>query len=458
MSTINIGLTILNKFLYYVVFFYLFGFICMPGIKFKYRGLTIVITFTIMSLLIKVLGIQLPIYAFTLRFPKDFSIVSNIMLEKIVGDILFLVTILAFYEGEQRLKKIVYILPTFLFYLLMLRPANTLADFFNFSVGGSSTYSLSIRYILWIINEAVLLIIVLKWRSEGMTQIELSLMDCLILIAIDWLIFSSAPLLYYLCKGDNAIYKNIQLYNCSIIIVFEIILIDFVLIRKYRHYKVGRQKMMNEYYKSQQEYFEIYKARQEQTRQFYHDFKNHLLIMQQIQNPIELREYVSELISKMSSISGGYFTGNQTFDYILNSKSELIIKNGIKLSLEGKLPSEFELKPYSACTLFGNALDNAIEATMQLKEEKRFISMYLSELQGFVKVNIKNSFKGELLTNENQLMTSKKDSDVHGYGMMNMKQEVIKYQGHLLWEATPLNNEGVKEFSLFLIFPISYHS
>lgn len=124
-------------------------------------------------------------------------------------------------------------------------------------------------------------------------------------------------------------------------------------------------------------------------------------------------------------------TGNKAVDVILTEKSLLCNKSEIKLTcvVDGKQFSFMtEADLYS---LFGNILDNAIEAVIPLEKDRRVICITAKRTRDFLTVNAHNYFDGKLTFADGLPMTTKKDKFYHGYGMKSIKMICEKYGGTL---------------------------
>lgn len=139
-------------------------------------------------------------------------------------------------------------------------------------------------------------------------------------------------------------------------------------------------------------------------------------------------------------------TGNEALDVILTEKSLFCHANAITLSCIADGKQLDFMKSADIYSLFGNIVDNAVEAVSKLPQDKRVISLTVKEAKGVVFVNIYNYYDGTL-TFENALpVTTKSDKSRHGYGMKSVKLLAEKYGGEL--RITP--NDHV--FSLSIVF------
>ncbi len=143
------------------------------------------------------------------------------------------------------------------------------------------------------------------------------------------------------------------------------------------------------------------------------------------------QEAIREIEDAIRLYDTGIKTGNEVLDIILTEKSLHCHSNGITLSCiaDGALLGFMD--DVDLYSLFGNALDNAIEAVMKIEDsEKRIISVKLHSVGGLITLNIKNSFTGQINFNTEGLPeTSKADKYYHGFGMKSISYIVAKYGG-----------------------------
>ena len=81
--------------------------------------------------------------------------------------------------------------------------------------------------------------------------------------------------------------------------------------------------------------------------------------------------------------------------------------------------------------LFGNALDNAIEAVSKTVEpEKKFIGVQVYQHEDLISISVQNYYEGSISLGENGLpITTKEEKDCHGFGMKSIQFIAEKYQG-----------------------------
>ncbi|WP_288028270.1 ATP-binding protein, partial [Holdemanella sp.] len=80
-------------------------------------------------------------------------------------------------------------------------------------------------------------------------------------------------------------------------------------------------------------------------------------------------------------------------------------------------------------TIFGNGLDNAIEASEKLPEEQRGILVKAGKIQNFFSILIENNCLQD--SGNTKCRTTKSDDFLHGFGISNMRKAAEKYGGQL---------------------------
>lgn len=162
------------------------------------------------------------------------------------------------------------------------------------------------------------------------------------------------------------------------------------------------------------------------------------------------KETIAEIENSIKLYDATVKTGNEVLDTILTEKSLLCYRNGIVLTCvaDGSL-LDFMSAP-DLFSLFGNALDNAIEAVKKIDDrDKRIIGLRIHSVGQLVTVNLKNSFEGEVEFDENGFpKTTKEDKNYHGFGLKSIRYVVEKYYGSV---AVQVEEEN---FNLNILVPI----
>lgn len=162
-----------------------------------------------------------------------------------------------------------------------------------------------------------------------------------------------------------------------------------------------------------------------------HDIKNQLLTIMQYANEgktDEIKEYVNVLTNNyLPNILNYINTNNAAFDAVINSKIAVCNQKNIFMEVNIKQDTDISIPPAEIAVLFGNLLDNSIEAA-KYTDEKR-ISLDIQKNASYLIILVSNSIKSSVLTTNENLETSKSDKELHGIGIKSIKNIVEKHNG-----------------------------
>ena len=104
-----------------------------------------------------------------------------------------------------------------------------------------------------------------------------------------------------------------------------------------------------------------------------------------------------------------------------------------------------QLSAPDLCTIFGNLLDNAVEAVAAVPErELRDVTLRVNRRDGFLLIRTENRFEGE---RDAALMSTKQNAAAHGYGMKNLRDVVARLGGEMTAGAQ------VRQFIVNILLP-----
>ncbi len=312
-------------------------------------------------------------------------------------------------------------------------------DFFSISLVGVilhdrdysryviTTYSL-IRLRQLVICKAVLIIfycvarkyIKIKFRSDYFKH-------CCILI-----IFGTIGVIY-LVKNTIAALDSSDIFSWT---TFSIILFMsgslFVMYEKNRHeidmmhFMEIKNQLLQDNYKSLNE---AYSA----NAKVYHDFNNHINVLYQylLKNQVDLAiDYLDSIGNPVKSLLEKIWTGHEVIDVIINSKLKKIKENDIQVKLNVEFPNNSSILSSDICAILSNLLDNSIEACQKnVNSENKWIELTIRKINAMLVLKIRNGIENRPIEKNSNLVTSKKDSRFHGWGMKSIESTVEKYEG-----------------------------
>lgn len=245
----------------------------------------------------------------------------------------------------------------------------------------------------------------------------------------------------------NSQYFNIVLETISII-VFTAMFIPILLLKNY--YSLREQRKQDQFLieKLQQQYlyYQDKQKEEERVRSLYHDMKNHLLVLQaQMKKSGDAQQSIQELQDKIEGYETFQHTGNELLDVIIQDKAKKAQERDIDFSAVLHFEDGGFIEPLDISTIFGNALDNALEASMKLPQEERVVTAKADRIRNMLSIVFENHTIGEIdKTNK----STKEDKFLHGFGIRNIKKAVGKYGGQCSIKV----EKGM--FSLKIIIPV----
>lgn len=203
-------------------------------------------------------------------------------------------------------------------------------------------------------------------------------------------------------------------------------------------------EIVSRLYYEQQKHYRIRKETIDLINIKCHDFRHQ--IRQIGSNRSVDKETLEEMQDIISIYDSEIATGNKTIDTILTEKSLICREKKIEFTciVDGKLLSF--LKDGDIYALFGNILDNAVEAVDKINDTaKRCINLVVEREKGAIIIREDNYYVGTIVKNgEGLIQTQKSDKAYHGYGMKSIREIVNRHDGVL--EVT--TDDGVFRMSI----------
>ena len=210
---------------------------------------------------------------------------------------------------------------------------------------------------------------------------------------------------------------------------------------------------MDSMLKSQYNQYRNYQESIDLINMKYHDLKHQIAGLRAETDIDKRTEWLDAMEDDIRGFESVTNTGNKVLDTIIEGKIMHGQKYDIKFTcvIDGKL-LEF-MHVTDICTIFGNAIDNAIENVVMIKDiEKRIIHVTVSAKNKFVLIQFQNYC--EVKPNEDKrgvrlFESSKADKRNHGFGLKSIQYTVDKYDGTM---KAGMNKDW---FELTILIPCS---
>ena len=180
----------------------------------------------------------------------------------------------------------------------------------------------------------------------------------------------------------------------------------------------------------------------------YHDLKHYLTAMETAGGSEELRQAARDMRREISPVETICRTGNEVLDVLLAQRVAECQEKEIRFIpyIDGRNLDWMNV--VDLCTLFGNAMDNAVEASEKIPEkESREITVKIENYGSMVVFRLVNSCEsGQSRTGE-RFRTTKEDAGSHGYGLGSIRSIAEKYGGSM----TAVCENSI--FELVVLFP-----
>lgn len=246
--------------------------------------------------------------------------------------------------------------------------------------------------------------------------------------------------------------NRVYMHNLSVLCSFGLLFSTFFALYLYENIvrqanTIKIQEQYEQHLKTQLKHLDDILITQKQAKKFKHDFNNFQIGLQAYLDNNDIpgaSKYLKDLREKTSTIDHIVETGNTALDAILSTKIAIAESKGITVSTKIQIPEEISVEPIDMCIIFGNALDNAIEACDRTDVENKIISITIICRDEAVLCKVVNTAPK---SDNSLLKTSKSDKQNHGFGLENIKTALSKYN------ANPSIERTDTEFTLkFVIF------
>lgn len=329
------------------------------------------------------------------------------------------------YEGKssKRMLTVFYIL---LCNIIAEIITSLIVGIMNFELFGSANEETVLsKFIIQVVSWLLTLIVARAKNIKENENIPLRITVASVIVAI-----LSVFVRIFIIVQDNVSEKIIivtMLVNVFINLTM-IYLYDSLSYAFNRIIMLGVLKREKLYYHRQSE---MLKNNYDELRTYRHDMQNRLCAMEQMLDDgktEEIKKYLAVNIKKLNSTRLFSQTGNIAIDSVINYKLSMAQEKEINVEASATSPETINIEEDDLIVLIGNLLDNAIEATEKLEDEKR-ISLNLEYEKSNLILKIVNTYNGIIKENNGKFETTKADKKLHGIGTKSVDDIIEKYNG-----------------------------
>ncbi len=165
-----------------------------------------------------------------------------------------------------------------------------------------------------------------------------------------------------------------------------------------------------------------------------HNMRQHIQVMQGLANDKNfdaLQAYFSSFTDDFYDKSSAIITDEPIVNNLLYGKTLMMKQEGIAFDYEIVNLGDIPIPRFDFCSVLGNLLDNAIEASCKLlPPESRYIKLLIKNHRGFLIIDVENNYNGVFQRVHHKFVSSKSEA-THGLGLEYVKRIVENNHGHL---------------------------
>lgn len=267
-------------------------------------------------------------------------------------------------------------------------------------------------------------------------------------------------LLFFLITGFSVILIYIFSLNYSLIevehkllvslIIVSILIVDIIVFHYLEYVNKSyemKEKIIHEESKMQMmnQYYHNMKLDYLNTRELIHDFKNHMYTMSLAyeQNKKNIAENIMKQFNEECDKNKiTFMTGSDILDIILSDKNSRAKKLNVKFDFKMDDIDLSWIKEFDMITIFGNLLDNALEANQELDEGfERYIEIRIYQKYSMVMIKIINSCQNQLVESNQKYQTTKEGHS--GVGLQSVQKATEAYDGVFEIEINGMKCEAI---------------
>lgn len=289
-------------------------------------------------------------------------------------------------------------------------------------------------YIYLVVVSAVLLLsasIYKKRRKSKLTEFLNGKINVLLIVTafFEWWIIVYFQSIGFENTGSYMFFYNLLFAGCSLLLMFIVVVLSMYRNAEREMYlkKLHDAAMDAEYAKIKTEYNNKSKEM--------HDLKHQINTLDgylQKAHYVEAKEFLTEMSQELFDKSRCIraWSGCPLIDMMLDSKEKKAAGQGIIMDIDVP-PVENPLSERDMSILLGNILDNAIEAAEKTDRNQRKIYVKIFSKGNLFGISVENSSAQMPVIQNDRLISTKEDSEKHGWGMLSIQSIVDKYGGQI---------------------------
>ncbi|MCL2594914.1 MAG: ATP-binding protein, partial [Promicromonosporaceae bacterium] len=189
---------------------------------------------------------------------------------------------------------------------------------------------------------------------------------------------------------------------------------------------------INELLHQQHEQFLATERAVEHANRLHHDLKHHIEAIRAEADADRRSAHLDDLEASIAEYTAQADTGNGVLDVLLTNWGKEFAERGVEFTYVVDGAALSFLSTMDLTAIFGNALDNALEAVLEVPQpDRRLVKAAVYARDRLVMATFENYFAGELRRQEGEIVSRKADKRLHGYGLKSIRFTAEKYGGSM---------------------------
>ena len=300
-----------------------------------------------------------------------------------------------------------------------------------------------------VVNQIVILIMVYafvfvwahhmeKSITRGIFQLEINTRELLAAVLIAAAIFAFSNLSFIVSNTPSSVGVAADIFYVRTLVDVAGIMILYVYQSRICEFLAEKElSNIHSMLKAQYDKYRNYQTTFDMINIKYHDLKHQIAGLRADMSEEQRQEWIDSLEQELESYSPELQTGNSVLDTLIAGKMMNCRANNIKVTCvaDGNILDFMHVA--DICTIFGNALDNAIESVSLIEDpEKRLIHLSVSPRKNFVIIQINNYCENQIKIKNGYPVTTKADKASHGFGLKSIRYTVEKYHGNVTFNVS----------------------
>lgn len=342
------------------------------------------------------------------------------------------------YREHKYIKSMFSITLLYIFYIIDIVIGNIMSIAMNEEIMNVFYSDFSFRLIVCLIIKLINIItVMLLYKAFKKSGLNLN-KHIWIMFNIVMLVFLSITTAYITVFPNQNTNRDLEIM--CMVISLSFLAMSVIVIYFFTYICSSFQQSKNLYllqtsYETMEERLSVQTQNTQKLQKIRHDIKNHLANVKNLIANKDIdyaQQLLNEIICQTENISIGISqtSGNSIIDAIIAYKAAVCYNKEINIEYFLEELPELFIDLIDISSVISNLLDNAIEAAE--KTENPHIIIKILMCRQYLTIFVKNSYNENFrpVIENGNLITTKSDKSIHGYGMQIVNEIALKYDGN----------------------------